>query len=264
MNFFRSWYACPCVSRTAEPPNTPKGVSPFVPIQKATVRNDDAGANSSTDEANSPRAPASVARVDPQVAEVANGPCSPAAARPSVSPQTPAQEQWVSDLVHAAAAGDEFTLSRLLKRQAPEAPPDLIEAQVELSDGWSSVTALFAAAAHGEDEVLEVLLEAGASPGSRGLKTTELGEGSFITEDDTALCIAAKENKIACVEALLKAGADANALCTMLEHGDGASKERATYSALDAAGSPEAAEAVRKGGGLSKGVFEVPKGKRSM
>jgi len=114
-----------------------------------------------------------------------------------VACEDPAQVEWSVNLVAAAAADDLSSVRRLLQR-----PVGTIDAQVDLSPSWPSVTALYAAAAHGSTQVVPVLIEAGADVHLRVRRR----KGT-----ETALAVAETLGHTVCAEAIRAAGAAAAA-----------------------------------------------------
>ncbi|CAK0846913.1 unnamed protein product [Prorocentrum cordatum] len=153
-----------------------------------------------------------------------------------------ARQRWAASLVAAAAAGSAQAVSELLVAPPPGPAEGLLDVDANLppSGQFPNVTAAYAAALHGHADVLKLLLEAGADPNIKGVKSSQWDGAFTLTEADTALVVACKEGHLDCVEGLLASGADPNVDCSS-EYFEGAVEwgdeddgtEQFFYTALD-------------------------------
>ena len=94
-----------------------------------------------------------------------------------------------SDLREAAAKGNKDLVKRLLSAGAP----------IDNSGVWDGYTALADAAVHGQESVVELLLNEGASAGFKCIHSTS----KFGSKENTPLALAAGKGHLGCMKLLL-------------------------------------------------------------
>merc|ERR1712232_953588 len=114
---------------------------------------------------------------------------------------SPDQYAWARQLVQAAAQGDRDEVSRNLGTSWPHGPArSPLDIPTELDTIWPNITAVGAAAFKGHAAVLRDLLEAHADPNCLCQKVTQWDGAFTLTENDSAMCLAAREGHRSCVE----------------------------------------------------------------
>eukprot|EP00929_Paragymnodinium_shiwhaense_P104893 TRINITY_DN69701_c0_g1_i1.p1 TRINITY_DN69701_c0_g1~~TRINITY_DN69701_c0_g1_i1.p1 ORF type:complete len:271 (+),score=50.71 TRINITY_DN69701_c0_g1_i1:86-898(+) len=173
------------------------------------------------------------------------------------------RSQWAEDVIELCITGQVDAVRS--KLQEPKDPAELhsfLATTVPLVTGdWVSLTPAVAAALHAKADVLRLLLEGRADPDSKSLKSTSWDGAFTLTENDTALCLAAKEGHLECVRLLLEGRADPNVQCDSsymegsVEWGeDDDGSEQMLYTALDVAKNNkrlDCAEVIKRFGGVT-------------